>query len=284
MGDISVIGLGLMGSALARPISAADHSLVVWHKTSAKAEPFARMGAQVAATFEDATHASPIILMCIDSYASSNALLQSVGAPVLLKGKTFVQLTSGVPRDAIETEKWMQAHGVHYLDGAILAGPGNIGTDQGHILLSGSGAAYDNVKHVLKCLGRLEYLGSNVKAAIALDLAWLSTCYGRFISMAQGINICQAEGVELNKYVALFPDRDEYSDYLRLVRDGQLDQATATLNVWHAALRHIQHQGRDAGISTRFPDLVADYLKTSIEAGHGDQNVISFYPLLSNRA
>jgi len=40
MSDITVIGLGLMGSALARAFQNAGHSLTVWNRTAAKMQPF----------------------------------------------------------------------------------------------------------------------------------------------------------------------------------------------------------------------------------------------------
>ena len=40
MTDITVIGLGLMGSALARAINRAGHGLTVWNRSSDKMQPF----------------------------------------------------------------------------------------------------------------------------------------------------------------------------------------------------------------------------------------------------
>ena len=40
MSDITVIGLGLMGAALARAIQRAGHGLTVWNRSPAKMRPF----------------------------------------------------------------------------------------------------------------------------------------------------------------------------------------------------------------------------------------------------
>ena len=62
---------------------------------------------------------------------------------------------------------------------------------------------------------------------------------------------------------------------LRLLSDGSLDasfgpggaviveleEATATLQVWGAALRSIQQQGVDANINTQVPDFIAGFFK-----------------------
>ena len=40
MSDITVIGLGKMGSALARAMKRAGHDLTVWNRSPAKMQPF----------------------------------------------------------------------------------------------------------------------------------------------------------------------------------------------------------------------------------------------------
>ena len=46
--NVSVIGLGLMGSALAEALLNAGHEVTVWNRTPAKAEPLTSKGASVA--------------------------------------------------------------------------------------------------------------------------------------------------------------------------------------------------------------------------------------------
>ena len=50
MSEVSVIGLGAMGSALVRALLRAGHRVTVWNRTSAKAEPLVREGAGRRAT------------------------------------------------------------------------------------------------------------------------------------------------------------------------------------------------------------------------------------------
>jgi 3-hydroxyisobutyrate dehydrogenase-like beta-hydroxyacid dehydrogenase len=45
---IAFLGLGQMGSAVARHLIKAGHELTVWNRTAAHAEPFTKEGAKVA--------------------------------------------------------------------------------------------------------------------------------------------------------------------------------------------------------------------------------------------
>ena len=112
-------------------------------------------------------------------------MLQSDEIVALLAGRTVVQLSTGTPNEAREASEWMTDRDVAYLDGAILSGPRHIGTDEAQILLSGDESAHERASHLLECLGgAVRYLAPNVGAASALDLAWLTTCYGRFMAVS----------------------------------------------------------------------------------------------------
>src|SRR5438874_8549365 len=65
MSEISVIGLGAMGSALARTLLQADHHVTVWNRTAAKMDPLLALGAKGATDIVDAVATSPLILVCV---------------------------------------------------------------------------------------------------------------------------------------------------------------------------------------------------------------------------
>ena len=281
MGDITAIGLGLMGSALARAIERAGHDLTVWNRSPAKMQPFMDDGVAAAPDVVSAITASPVVLICIDNYAVTDTILQSDEIQPHLSGRTVVQLSTGTPKEAREASEWMRAQGVAYLDGAILAGPSEIGTDSAQILLSGDEAAHEGAGHLLNCLaGTVRYLGGNVGAASALDLAWLSTCYGRFMAIIHAANLCRSEDVGVDDFISLFPDEPDTQHYAQVIHDGSFQDCTATLQVWGAALERIQQQGVDAKINTEVPDFIAGLFKKAIAAGYGEDNVMSLVKVL----
>jgi 3-hydroxyisobutyrate dehydrogenase-like beta-hydroxyacid dehydrogenase len=281
MTDITVIGLGLMGTALARAIQHASHDLTVWNRSPAKMQPFIDDNIPAAPDAAAAIAASPVVLICIDNYAVTEAMLRASDVMHLLAGRTVVQLSTGTPQDAANSADWVRAQGAAYLDGAILCGPQHIATDEAQILLCGDENAHDRTGGILACLGgRVRYLGPNIRAASALDLAWLTTCYGQFLSIIHAANMCQAEGVGVDDFIALFPDNSGIQHYAQFIHDRNFDEATATLAVWGEALKRIQRQGRDAGIDTAIPDFVASYFERAVEAGYGEKNVMSLIKLL----
>ncbi len=284
MGDISVIGLGLMGTALARAVQAAGHGLVVWNRSPGKMQSFRAQGVTCASDLLSAVQASPVVLICVDNYATTRSMLDTPDISPSLRGKVVVQLSSGTPKEAADAAEWAQGQRALYLDGAILAAPSNIGTSDATILLSGDEAAHAKSFGVLECLGQgtVRYLGSNVRAASTLDLAWLTARYGNFISAVHAANLCQSEGVGVEEFIALVPDNPSLQRYAQVIQKGQFDEFTASLQVWGQALRHIQQQGRDAAINTEIPDFIAGLFDRAIAAGYAQKNVMSLIKVLQD--
>ncbi len=154
-----------------------------------KGTGLADLGALAADTVGDAIAASPIVLICIDSYASTRALLGADGLATHLAGRTLVNLTTGTPREAEALSGWVAAQGGTYLDGAILCGPNEIGAKTGEVLISGDALAWQVAGPLLSCLaGTVRYVGQSVAAA-ALDLAWLTMSYVQFIGVAHAASL-----------------------------------------------------------------------------------------------
>ena len=284
MSDITVIGLGLMGAALARTIQRAGHDLTVWNRSPAKMQTFIDDGVAGAPDMASAITASPVILICIDNYVATNSVLRSDEVTPLLAGRTVVQLSTGTPREAHESAEWMKAHDVSYLDGAILGGPRSIGTDSSIILLSGEEAAQERSRGMLACLGGdVRYLGANVRAASALDLAWLCDSYGRFLAVTHAACLCESEGVGVDEFASLFDKESNIRRDANVIHSAEFEKRTATLHVWDAALQRIRAQGEDAGIDTDFPDFVSSLFRKAVDAGYGEEHVTALIKVLRRR-
>lgn len=288
MTAVSCVGLGLMGSALAGALQKAGHGVTVWNRSPGKAAALLQMGATGARSLAEAVTASPVLLICIDNYASTHALLEPEGKAGHLAGRTVVSLTTGTPREAEELSIRVEAHGAQYLDGAILCGPNEIGTKGGEVLVSGDLTSWQVAQPPLTCLaGKVRHVGERVGAAAGLDFAWLTMSYTQFIGVAHAANICRAQDIDLQEFINLFPEgpgaADADADILRLARiilDGDYDHPTATLRVWGDALARIQMQAREAGISSAVPDFIAGFFQRAVGMGLGQEEAIAIYKTL----
>ena len=281
MSDVTVIGLGKMGASLALTLQQAGHDLTVWNRSPAKIQPFIDKGVAAASDVVDAIKASPVILVCIDSNAVTDALLQTDEIKSHLAGRTLVQLSTSTPQEATESATWLSAQGVSYLDGAIHCGPDDIGTDGAQVLLSGDEVAFERASSLLASLGGdIRYLGTNVRAVSVLDLAVVCETYGRFMAVTHAASMCESEGIGLDELAALYPENSFSQRYANVIHSSDYENCTATLRIWDSAAQRIRTQGQDAGINTDFPDYVTRLFEKAINAGYGEQHVMALFKVL----
>jgi 3-hydroxyisobutyrate dehydrogenase-like beta-hydroxyacid dehydrogenase len=171
--------------------------------------------------------------------------------------------------------------GACYLDGAILGGPEGIGDDDALILYAGERSAFDRVEPLVACLaGNTRHVGDNIRAAAALDLAWLCQRYGLFLGLAHGAYLCESEDVSVDLYATMFPDDERSRHFAEVIGTDAFENPTATLSIWEGALRRILQQAVDAGINSEIPAFASGFLKSAIAAGHGEQDVAAIVKVL----
>ncbi|MEE8288825.1 MAG: NAD(P)-binding domain-containing protein [Nitrosomonadaceae bacterium] len=280
MSDITVVGLGLMGTALANALLSAGHDITVWNRTRGKMEPLVSAGARGARSLGDAMQMSPVVLISVSNYEMTFQLFGTDETVGYLDGRSVVQLSSGTPGEAADSETWFIDKGAAYLDGAILGGPAGIGKDTAQILICGNETCSNGCEPVLRCLaGRLQYLGENIRAAATLDMAWLAQRYGIFVSTAHALLLCEAEGVSADLFAKTVAG-GRAREFAEIVHSGDFSQPSATLNVWNVANEHIRIHAQDMKINTEFPDFVSKLLTRAEDAGYGDEDIAAIVKLL----
>ena len=285
MSEISSLGLGLMGSAVARSFVNAGHRLTVWNRSAAKTQPLVQRGASAADSVRAAVAASPVVLICVDGYRTTQTLFDEPGVARLLPGRIIVQLSTGSPGEARQAEAWFTARGARYLDGAILGGPATMGTPKCTVLVSGRRETFDGCAALLGALGGgTRHIGEKIGAAAAIDMAYLARQYGMYAGVAHGVLICESEGANLEDYASVFPQSDTGRWMIDVVRKSAFANPPATLSVWNAALRGLQEQAREAGIDRQLPDLVAGMLDRAEAAGFGAEHIAAMVKVLRNKS
>ncbi|MFV1983662.1 MAG: NAD(P)-dependent oxidoreductase [Thiohalomonadales bacterium] len=272
MSEVSVIGLGLMGSALARAFLGDGHRVTVWNRTSTKAEPLVRDGAVLAANVALAVSASPIVFVCVDNYELTKTLLGSKEVAANLPDRVVVQLSTGSPQEARDSEAWIQEQGAEYLDGAIMAFPDQIGTPDATILVAGSESAFQKSESLLKSLaGEVSYVGPQAGAASALDCAILSYFYGGMLGCIHGANICKSEGLPLDSYGSILSDlspvlADQVKHIGEVIHAGTYKNPQASLKTHTSAIGRLVQQAQESNINSEYPLFTTGFFGKGLAA------------------
>lgn len=281
MSDVSVIGLGSMGAALARALIKGGRSVTVWNRTPARAGPLVAAGAKRAESVAAAIAASPVTIICVDTYDSSKALLDEEAVRAALPGKTIVQLSTGTPQQARASEPWFTERGAAYLDGAIMGYPEHIGTSEGLVLFSGGEVAYERCKGDLALLGgHQRYLGPKIGAAAALDFALLTRELGSIIGALHGANICQAEGIGADVLASMILKGDAGRAAAKVIHAGSYAETGATIRTWAKAAATIRQHARDLGINDEVPGFILGLHERALAQGLGEEDIAAIVKVL----
>ncbi len=283
MSEITVVGLGLMGAALADQLQRNDHAMTVWNRSPENIQRFIDNGANGESNVLNAISASPVVLICVGNYDDTLSIFNSESVTPTLKDRIVVQLSTGTPLDAQKGEDWFSSHGARYIDGAILGGPASLATDHAQIIFSGPEEAFYDARNVLSSLcQKTRYIDDNIRSAAALDLAWLCRHYGTFAGVTHGANLCESEGVSLDLYAQMFPESEYAQEFVNTMHNQDYENPTATLRTWGAALDVIRKQSSDSGIDEKFPNLVASLFEKAVKAGYGEEDVAALIKVLRN--
>lgn len=283
---VSVIGLGAMGSTLTRLLLNNGYQVTVWNRTKEKADALVEQGAILAKNPGEAIQAGSIIVVCVYDYNVANNILQSKGTADALKGKVLIQLTTGSPHEARESEKWVTESGADYLDGAIQAAPGQMGGPDTPIFVSGSAAAFQKSESVLHTFGGgITWLGESVDSASAMDLATLSYIYGSVLGFFHGVRIAEVSGIDVENYGSLVAQISKsFGDFLkhesRVIQSGDFRVSESPLKISVEATERILQQAKNANISTAFPSLAADMFRKASDAGYRDEEAAALIKVL----
>jgi 3-hydroxyisobutyrate dehydrogenase-like beta-hydroxyacid dehydrogenase len=93
--DVTVLGLGAMGSALARALVGAGHRTVVWNRTASRAEPLVALGAEAAPDPAAAVAGADVVIVSLVDGEAATAVLTAAGPA--LAGTTVVELPPSRP-------------------------------------------------------------------------------------------------------------------------------------------------------------------------------------------
>ncbi|MEV0092206.1 NAD(P)-binding domain-containing protein [Streptomyces sp. NPDC050738] len=287
--SVTVLGLGPMGRALAGAFLDAGLRTTVWNRTPGREKDLVARGAIAAPTAEEAIAASELIIICVVNYDASDAILRRDEVTAALKGRTLVNLSADVPGRSRDTGAWAAAHGIRYLDGAIMTPTPTIGTPAGVFLYSGPAALHQEHRPVLDALnGTHTHLGEEIGRAAAYDIALLDLFWTSMAGFTHALALAAAEGVsarELAPYAqgigTILPPL--FAQSAQEVEDGTYSGEGNPLTSAVSTMAHVVHASESHGIDASLMRAAEGMARRAIGLGHGDDGLTRMAEVLGRR-
>lgn len=272
---VTVLGLGLMGGALAGAFLSAGHPTTVWNRTTAKADDIVARGAVLAESPAAAIAAAPLVVVCVSNY---DAVADVLDGP--LDGRVVVNLTSGTPSRARALAEEVARRGGGYLDGGIMAVPEAVGTADAVVAYSGPRPLYEAHASTLNSLGTGLHLGDDPGLATTHEMATLVLMWGMLDGFLNGAAILGTAGVSATAYLPLALTAIDtvagwLPDYARQADHGVYSSDDGTVGTHLAAMAHVVEESEMLGVNAELPRLVKALAERAAAAGHGASGYVA---------
>ncbi len=199
--QVAMIGLGAMGTGMARNLAKAGYLTQVWNRTSSKAEALAiELNIQVAPSIDKIAAQADIILICV---SADNDVLEVINVLLTsIKPNTIVIDSSTVSSDTAKTAAQLLAtKQVHFLDAPVSGGVEGAKNGTLAMMVGGDQDILNQVMPILEAMcARVIYMGSTgsgqgTKAVNQIMAAGINQ------AVTEALAFAQAEGLPLEKVI-----------------------------------------------------------------------------------
>ena len=274
MSTVAVLGLGAMGSRIARRLLDAGHEVVVWNRTAEKAAGLVEAGATAAATPAEAAGRAEAVLTMLANPAALREVTEGEAgvAAGVGQGTTVIEMSTVGP-DAVRWLASVLGEKAGLLDAPVLGSRAEAEAGTLRIFVGGPAELAERWTPLLSALGsplHVGSLGSGAAAKLLANTTLVGTIglLGEALALADGLGLRREQAFEVLAATPLAAQAErrraavEAGDYpprfaLYLARkDAELVVAAA----------------RDAGVDLRLTEAARTWLAESDEAGWGDRD------------
>jgi 3-hydroxyisobutyrate dehydrogenase-like beta-hydroxyacid dehydrogenase len=155
---VGFIGLGIMGTRMAANLARAGHELVVWNRTTAKAQDWAaEHGASVADSPAGVARRSEIVItMVVDGEQVESVLLGTDGvAAGASRGLLCIDMSTIGPRAARRIGGLLAERGVAFMDAPVTGSSPKAEDGTLTIMAGGAPADFERARPLFEAMGKL---------------------------------------------------------------------------------------------------------------------------------
>jgi 3-hydroxyisobutyrate dehydrogenase-like beta-hydroxyacid dehydrogenase len=263
---IGFVGLGNMGSAMARNLLKAGHAVTVYNRTRARAEEFA----SIAASPAEAAAGEVVITMLADDHAVDDAAQELVKA--LQPGAIHVSMSTISPA---LSERMQQAHtqaGQGYIAAPVLGRPEAAAAAKLFILAAGPADALAACRPLFDALGQRTFiLGENPPAANVVKLSCNFLLAAAIESLAEAFAWTRKAGIDPQVYLELLTSTlftaPVYKTYGRLIAEEAYTPAGFKMPLGLKDVRLALAAAESSNVPLPMASLIHDHMVGALALG-----------------
>jgi 3-hydroxyisobutyrate dehydrogenase len=276
--DIGFLGLGLMGQPMALNLAQSGHQLVVWNRSSHRAEPLRAAGARTAASASDVfAQAKAVILMLADGEVTDSVLGRGTpGFADLVAGHTIIQMATTSAGYSRGLEADVRAAGGTYVEAPVSGSRVPAENAQLVAMLAGPERAVARVRPWLEPMCRAVVSCGPVPNGSLMKLAVNLFLITQVTGLAEAFHFAARNELDMHQFLAIL-DAGPMASATSTIKGhkllvGDFDAQASISNVFYNN-RLIAEQARASSLASPLLDVCHTLFREAEDLGLGDQDM-----------
>jgi 3-hydroxyisobutyrate dehydrogenase-like beta-hydroxyacid dehydrogenase len=272
--ELGLIGLGNMGSGIAKSLLRAGHKVAGYNRTRAKAEALVSSGATVASSIADACRAGIVFTVMADDSAVTDTVFSSGGILASLpRGGTHISCST---ISVALADKLAAEHGKAgqiFISAPVFGRPDAAEGAKLAIVAAGDQAAIDRCKPLFESMGpKLMVIGDKPSQANTVKLAGNFMIATVLESLSESIAFARKSGVDpaalLDFLTSTLFNAPVYKTYGGLILEGKYQPAGFVVPLGLKDIRLVLQAAEARNVPLPIASVIRDRFLTAIARGH----------------
>jgi 3-hydroxyisobutyrate dehydrogenase-like beta-hydroxyacid dehydrogenase len=268
---VGVIGLGLLGAALAERLVTGGFSTLVWNRSREKAGPLVAMGAKWS---DNPLVECDVVVICLYTTDIVEEVLAQMDAG-LRAGQILIDTTTGDPSQTFALGSRLAERGVRYLETPIAASSEQTRRGQALAMIAGEEQAFSDCREIIERLAPKSFYMGPWGSATKMKLVNNLVLGLNRAALAEGLVFANAIGMDAAKALQVLREGNAYSVVMDVKGEKMLTgdfTPQGKLAQHHKDIRLILEAAVRAGIHLPLSQLHQQLLMAAEAAGFGDQD------------
>ncbi len=286
---IAFLGLGLMGSGMARQLLAKGFPLTVFNRNTEKSKPLGKEGAIIATSpAEAAANAQIIISMLADDTASRSLWLGEHGAlSTAAKGTLCIECGTVTVDWVNELSGAAKKHGCELIDAPVTGSKVHAAAGELNFLVGGDASTLENARPALLAMGKSVIHLGPVGSGALIKLINNFVCGVQIAALAEALTMIERSGLDRGPALEVLTNGAPGSPLMKTIsaRMTAFDfTPNFLLRLMAKDLDYAIAEGAKLAINLTTANAALGLFKQGIATGHGEQDMSAVVePFRSNR-
>jgi 3-hydroxyisobutyrate dehydrogenase len=275
---VAFLGLGIMGSGMARRLLSAGARLSVFNRSAERAQALAAEGARVASSPRDAVADAEIVFSMVADDAASHAMWEGGGGALagVRPGAVLVECSTVTTARIGELAESATRIGCELVDAPVTGSKVQAAAGELVFLVGASDEALGRIRPALESMGRtILHLGPTGSGAL-VKLLNNFLCGVQATSLAEAIAVIERSPLDRSQALAAIVNGSAGSPVMKTLASRITAEDFSPNFYLHLLAKDLGYaiaEGQTHGVPMATANTALDILRRSIERGDGDKDM-----------